>query len=126
LRCLRDFDQPMSTGRVRLLCAGAVLACHDRKVCRDYLVDILKICDGMQETVATLDRTATVTKVVEMLDRGHRIKPDARSLDGAFHLPEALQQKIVEHEKLLCAQRLRLAEVLSYLTECPPEGTPIS
>ena len=111
---LRDLDVPIVPARLHHLTALTLLACHDRNVQREFLVDVLVLAEEMADTASIMDRAAVIGQTVAVLDTRKRLDPEE-----AVRLPKLLDQRYREACRTFTRQRLKLADFVEQLLQCP-------
>lgn len=125
LKALRDTSGPLSPTDMHAICSLVLLCCHDRRVEREFLVDVLRVCDDMYMDAIRMDRAVTLQCAVRSLDKRNQLKPDDETwAQDPARLPRLLKTAFDDYLKEYTAKRMKLADMLALLTQCPsPEDT---
>jgi hypothetical protein len=121
--CLRDLDRPATPSVMHHIASLALLACRDRAVERDFFIGVLQLTEEMSDDAAVMDRTATLGRCVEALDKRRQLDlPE----DDARDLPKVLQRKFDETHVMFTRRRLALADLIEMLLQCPARHDKVS
>lgn len=109
----------------------AVVACHDRVVSREFLVEVLQLCGAMSEVAARADRASILHHAVCNLDKRHLLHDDEKKVQMLVQpevptLPKMLYRQFQEAFAELTKLRRGLAAKIELLTECRDFMDPVS
>lgn len=105
LAILKNETLPMTSDGMLEFCSVLVLACVDRKVTREYLMEFQDVCNAMHSHLGDVEC-------------GMRLIDALKSVDKAYDTKD-LDESMREHGKVFTQKRRLLAEMFTKLTECP-------
>ena len=109
---LSDVNHPVTPDQIRYLCNLALLAAFDRKVTREFVVEIINLCTEIQTLCSQLETAGALRYSLLTLDK--RREPAL--------IDDAVQNIVVQFMRT----RQTLSERVGLLAQCPTEADIVS
>lgn len=122
VRRLRDLDSPIPPSMLPDYCHVITVACHDRKVTRPFLLEMMNLFEEMHEDALKIERASIIHRTVTLLDARQALRPGG----NPGKLANLIANNYEQASTSFARKRLQLASMVQLLAECKDDNDAVS